>query len=141
MVACVEDYAGRFVGVHRTWLRPDGSGKAAVKPQKAALGPISGGAVRLAPTLSEKIILAEGIETGLSVFQATGVATWATLGTSGLRGLRLPDCVREAIIAADSDEPGERAACQAAARFMHEGRKVRIARPSGAKDFNDRLTA
>src|ERR1700722_14629047 len=29
MVACVESRDGRFLGIHRTWLRPDGLGKAA----------------------------------------------------------------------------------------------------------------
>jgi putative DNA primase/helicase len=139
MLAAVEDCNGRFLGVHRTWLLPDGSGKAAINPQKAALGPIAGGAVRLAPNLAETLVLAEGIETALSVFQATGLSTWATLGTSGLRSVRLPDTVREVIIAIDADEAGELAAQAAARRFIGEGRRVRLARPPTARDFNDML--
>jgi putative DNA primase/helicase len=140
MLAAVEDFSGRFLGVHRTWVLPDGSGKAVVSPQKAALGPIAGGAVRLAPKLAKTLVLAEGIETALSVFQATRLATWATLGTSGLRSIRLPDVVREVIIAIDADEAGELAAQAAARRFNVEGRTVRIARPTGAKDFNEMRT-
>ena len=140
MLAAVEDFAGRFLGVHRTWLLPDGSDKAAVTPQKAALGPIAGGAVRLAPKLTESIVLAEGIETGLSVLQATGMTTWATLGTPGLRSVRLPDSVREVMIASDGDEAGELAACASADRFLREGRRVKIARPDPGCDFNDYLT-
>jgi putative DNA primase/helicase len=139
LVAAVEDLAGRFVGVHRTWLCADGFDKAAVTPQKAALGPISGGAVRLTLAMAEVVALTEGIETGLSVVQATGLCTWATLGTSGLRSLRLPHCVRRVIIAADADAAGESAALRAAQRFVQEGRQVRIARPEDGKDFNDYL--
>ncbi len=45
MVAKVEGGAG--FAVHRTYLRPDGSGKAEVDPPKAMLAAVAGGAVRL----------------------------------------------------------------------------------------------
>jgi putative DNA primase/helicase len=138
LVAAVEDYRGLFVGVHRTWLNTDGSDKADVAPQKAALGPIAGSVIRLTPELAERIAVTEGLETGLSILQATGIVTWVALSTSGLCSLRLPDSVREVIICADADEPGELAAQSGARRLMYEGRKVRIARTGrpGA-DFND----
>jgi putative DNA primase/helicase len=140
MVACVEDRDGRFLGIHRTWLTPAGS-KTRLDPAKAALGPIGGGAVRLAPILSEKIMLAEGIETALSVMQATGIPTWAALGTSNLAQIGLADCVREVVIAADGDAAGEAAAQLAAQRFLREGRRVLVARPDrDGNDFNDYLT-
>ena len=44
--ALVEHSERGPVGVHRTYLRPDRSGKAAVETAKASLGPIAGGAVR-----------------------------------------------------------------------------------------------
>lgn len=138
MLAAVEDRDGRLIGVHRTWLSPDGR-KASVEPVKAALGPIAGGAVRLTPT-GETLCIAEGIETALSVMQATGVPTWAALGTSNLVRVELPAIVREIIICADADRngSGERAAQVAAQGFLRDGRRVRIARPpAGAKDFND----
>ncbi len=139
IVAAVEDKAGRFVGIHRTFLRPDGSGKASIEQAKMSLGSLAGGAVRLAPKLADIVVLTEGIEDGLSIAQATGLIAWAVLGTSGLRTVRLPDAVREVVIAADNDEPGEAAARDAAQRFLAEGRRVKIARPSKAKDFNDVL--
>jgi putative DNA primase/helicase len=138
MVACVEDRNGRLVGIHRTWLSLAGS-KANIDPVKAALGPIGGGAVRLASTLGERVVLAEGIETALSVFQATAIPTWAVLSTSGLRIVRLPSAICNVIIAADGDEPGEAAARHAATRLMREGRLVRIMRPESGRDFNDYL--
>jgi len=127
--------------VHRTWLKADGTGKADMDPPKAALGPIRGHAVRLAQA-REVLALAEGRETALSVQQATGIATWATLGTANLPRVKLPDCVREVIICADNDVSGagETAALAAAAKFTREGRRVRIARPpSAGMDFNDLL--
>ena len=81
MVCAVRGADGLIYGVHRTWLRPDGSGKAAVAPQKAMLGRCAGGAVRLAPA-SDAVQIAEGIETALAVLVATGVPTWAALSTS-----------------------------------------------------------
>ncbi len=39
----------------------------------------------------------------------------------------------------DGDEPGEKAAEEAASRFYREGRRVKIARPPKGMDFNDLL--
>ena len=49
ILALVQDVHGEPVGVHRTYLRPDGIGKAAVNPQRATLGQVAGGAIRLHP--------------------------------------------------------------------------------------------
>lgn len=138
MVAGVQDPEGRIVAVHRTWLAADGSCKAAVDPQKAAIGPCRGSAVRLAAA-GEALQLAEGVETGLALLQATEAPTWVTLGTGGLAAVILPEAVRTVIICADGDAPGEVAAITAAERFTREGRHVRIARPPAGLDFNDVL--
>ena len=138
MVAAVRDARGTLVGVHRTYLTSAGH-KADVAPQKAALGPTFGGVVVLA-ALAETLALGEGIETMLSLQQATGIACWASLGATNLPNIELPAQVRKVFIAADSDDVGEAAAVQAARRYAREGRKVRIARTgkTGA-DFNDIL--
>jgi hypothetical protein len=139
MVALVaRGYDGEPVAIHRTYLSPDGSGKAPVTPQKMMLGPCRGGAVRLAIS-SKKLMVGEGIETCLTAMQATDLPAWAALSTSGLRTLRLPTEIREVIVLADGDEPGEAAALDAARRWQREGRTVRIARPPTGSDFNDVL--
>ena len=102
------------------------------------LGICRGGAVRLAAE-SDELGISEGIESGLSVQQATGLPVWAALSTSGLTGLVMPARVRRIVILADGDEPGEKAAQMAAARWCDEGREVRIARPPKGADFNDLL--
>jgi DNA primase len=70
---------------------------------------------------------------------ATGNPAWAALSTSGLRTLDLPADVREVIVLADGDDPGEAAARDCAWRWKREGRRVRIARPPQGMDFNDLL--
>src|SRR3984893_12218303 len=64
MVARVDGADGKFTAVHRTWLLPDGSGKAALREPKWSLGPTKGAAVRLARA-EQALIAAEGIETTL----------------------------------------------------------------------------
>lgn len=140
MVAAVQGADGKIVGVHRTFLRPDGGGKADVDPQRMMLGCCAGGAVRLAPVAAE-LHVAEGIETAIAAMQATGVPTWAALSTSGVAALVLPETVRQVLILADGDDPGERAAQAAAQRWCRAGLRVRIARPPAGSDFNDVLVA
>lgn len=134
----IEGRTDQCVAVHRTFLRADGRGKAAVEPDKMTLGPCKGGAVPLAPA-GQALAVSEGIESGLSYMQLTGTPTWAALSTSGIRNLQLPLEVREVIVAADPDIPGIRAARAAAERWITEGRRVRIARPPIGFDFNDIL--
>lgn len=52
----------------------------------------------------------EGIETCLAAMQATDHAAWAALSTSGLCSLDLPREVRNVIVLADGDDPGEASA-------------------------------
>jgi hypothetical protein len=139
MVALVtESVSGKPLAIHRTYLARDGAGKAPVEPQKLMLGPCRGGVVRLALPDS-LLMIGEGIETCLSAMQATGHPAWAALSTSGLRFLGLPTNVRDVIILADGDEPGEAVAWDCAGRWKREGRSVRIARPPTGMDFNDLL--
>lgn len=126
------------IGIHRTFLARDASGKAPVVPQKMMLGPCRGGVVRLGE-VDGRLLVGEGIETCLSVMQAKRTAAWAALSTSGLRSLDLPIAVVEVVVLADGDVPGEAAAHACARRWTREGRQVRIARPPAGKDFNDLL--
>ena len=142
LVALVTDAAGQPLAVHRTYLRADGRGKASVEPQKATLGPVWGGAIRLDPVAPE-LVIGEGIETSASAGRLLGLPAWAAISAGNLaRGLVLPPEVRRVVIASDADEPGETAARAAALRWSAEGRAVRIARPDHAgQDFNDVLRA
>jgi putative DNA primase/helicase len=139
VVALIRDVAGEPVAVHRTWLAADGSAKASFNPNKMTLGPMSGGAVRLAP-VTDTVLLAEGIETTLSAMQLTGLPGWSTLHAPGMKAVQLPASVHAVTIAADHDPPGLEAAQALGERLEAEGRSVTMIRPNreGA-DFNDVL--
>jgi hypothetical protein len=126
------------MAIHRTFLAPDGGGKAPVTPSKMMLGPCRGGAVRLT-ALGDVLMVGEGIETCLTALQAKGLSAWAALSTSGLRTLDLPHDARDVMVLADGDDAGETAARDCARRWKREGRRVRIARPPPGLDFNDML--
>jgi hypothetical protein len=141
MLAQIRDHKGRPLGIHRTYLLPDGSGKADVQPNKMMLGQSSGGAVRFGPD-GPVIALAEGIETALSISRASRLTVWASLSTSGLKGIILPPIpVGEVIIiCADNDIAGLGAARTVAERLESGGRVVSIIHPKQAgADFNDVL--
>jgi len=149
MVAVVSRWPGREIdGIHRTFLTNDGTKKAPVSQNKMMLGRVRQGAVRLSPA-SHEMIITEGIETGLSVLQATEKAVWCGLSAGGIEKLVLPelligapdDALAEHVtIAADNDPRGIVAAQVAAERMQREGRTVRITTPpEQGQDFNDLL--
>jgi hypothetical protein len=140
MVARIDDIDGELIGLSRTWLLRGQNGDWR-RHDRAMIGRASGGAVRLAPA-AETLLTGEGIETCLAPMQSTGIPAWAALSTSGLIALVLPPVVRHIIILADNDRSGagERAARAAAARWIAESRRVRIAiPPEPGTDFNDVL--
>jgi hypothetical protein len=143
LIAVVRDVEGRFIGIHRTYLRRDGSGKAEIEPAKASLGPVHGGAVRLAPIEQVleigELVIAEGIETAASAGLLLDLSAWATISAGNLAlGIVLPTDIRRVVIASDRDPAGEDAARVAWYRFHREGRSVRVAMPDeGRGDFND----
>lgn len=151
VVAAVQGPDGALTGVWRIYLAADGAGKAPVDKPKLGLGGARGGAVRLGP-VAAKLATAEGIETALSVMQATGLPTWAGLSAVGVAGLVLPASVREPILVPDADLahldprsgaaywPGPDAAAKAAARYRAEGRAPAIVQLPLGLDANDVLT-
>ncbi len=136
MVAGVQGPDGKVKAVHRTFLSRDGAAKASVRDPRMSLGPVAGGAVRLARA-NGRLAVSEGIETGLSILQATGVPTWAALSATNMANVILPPGIRDVILGPDGDEAGETGARQAAKRFVQEGRAVRIAPAPEGQDYND----
>ncbi len=159
MIALVQDGASRApVGVHITHLQPQADGsvtKAAVEPAKRMRGPVHGGHVRLGPVPDDGVlVIAEGIETALSVQCVSGLTTWAALSLGNL-GAALPEGVHSVILAVDMDEAlrqftvaearaqrkrhPEELVARAAAAHAGRGLEVRVARPPAGLDFNDWL--
>jgi len=145
LVAVVQGADGRLNGVHRTYLRADGTGKADLDsaPARLSLGPIGGGAVRILETAGDALLLGEGIETTSAAVKVLGwrCGAWAALSTSGLRAVVLPKHVHHVTIAADRDAKGggQLAAAALGERLMEEGRSVAIKLPPFVGDWCDVL--
>jgi len=145
MVAPVVNVSGEQTGVHKTFLRPDGSGKADLpkEEQRESCGILKAGAVRLADLDHDcALIVGEGIESTLSAMQMFGLPGWAALSATGIEALDLPDEIRDVVIAADNDSNGVgyAAALAACERWQGEARHVEILMPPHAgDDFNSIL--
>jgi len=143
MLAPIVNLRGKQIGCHKTFLKPDGSGKADLPKelQRETCGQFKTGAIRLAP-VSARLLIAEGIETTLAAMQMFGLPGWAAICARGIETLEMPAEVRDVIIAADNDASGagQRAALIAQKRWQSEGRSVRILLPPNiGEDFNDVL--
>jgi hypothetical protein len=96
--------------IHRTILRPDGRGKADINNPKKFLG--SPGALPLViapPNDLNGLAICEGIEDGLSVYEATGLGVWIAGGAGRLSALAetVPDYIDTVTIYADADQAGQ----------------------------------
>lgn len=141
MVALVEGAEG--FGVHRTYLRTDGLGKANVTPSKAMLGVIKGGAVRLFKGTGT-LVVAEGIETALSLNSGLlngNPSVWATLSAGNMAALRLPDRPGLLVVATDGDDTGRSAGDNLAERASRQGWNVSMLPAPQNCDWNDILKA
>ena len=143
MVAAVQ--GSGLPALHRTYLRLDGSGKAALDGnEKLMLSSTQGGAVRL-KSGPGALLIGEGIESTLSAFILHGdpnTNAWAALSTSGMRGLRLPRIGSgraSLIVAVDGEKVGRDAGRELAERAVGLGWQVSIADPGDGRDFNDLL--
>lgn len=147
MLCRVSDASTNFgIGLHFTFLQPDGSGKAEVSEPKLRRGRDlfdAAGVIRLwaDADVETRLVVAEGIETALAVAHARPPA-WACVNTSYLAKLPALPGVESLLIVADRDPGGERAAQQCAMRWHEAGRIVTIYRSeSEGADFNDDLRA
>jgi putative DNA primase/helicase len=128
-------------GVHRTWLKRDGSGKAEIDKPKMALSSWAGGAIKLSPP-ARVLGIAEGIETAPSAWQLTGIPCWSAMASTNLAAVGLPDGVREVhcFVDRDENEAGLAQAWIAVGRWMGEGREWKLHLPSEPhNDYNDLL--
>lgn len=138
LVAAVASADNKLIGIQRTYLNGAGTGKAAVRKAKLSLGRVSGGAIRLAPC-ARSLIVAEGLEDGLTLQQGLGRAVWVAAGASMLPSMIFPQGVGSVAIGGDNDEAGRLSARKAAEVFAHRGIESRVFFPVNAKDFNAEL--
>lgn len=135
----------RYATMHRTFLRPDGSGKADMeRPRKMMPGEIPDGACVMLSrwTHSGVIGVAEGIETAMSASAIFGVPVWAAISSGGLAKWVPPPDAEEVAIFADNDAKygGQAAAYHLAHRLAVKGARVTVNAPETAgQDWNDVL--
>jgi hypothetical protein len=140
MIAAVTDLAGAITGMHRTWLAPDGSGKAPVAIPRRAMGRLLGHAVRFGEA-DDVLAAGEGIETVLSLRCALpALPMAAALSANHLAALLLPPALRRLYIARDADAAGDMALAALTERATAAGIEALALSPR-MDDFNDDLRA
>lgn len=143
LVVPILDEAGSPVAVQQIYVTDDG-GKAPVAVQKrinkacdnwAATGEVSFPGTGTA-------IFCEGVETALSIWQATKQSTTACLNIGGLAN-RIKRQKGHFIVARDADAPESKATKQLQEALNHAvqgGARIDLASPPLGKDFNDVLS-
>jgi len=156
LLAVVRDGNGVGVTLHRTFLNADGSGKAEVEEPKMMMSQprdLDGGYIELdKPTdgpLGKIIGVCEGLETGLSIREATGCPMRVGISDQIMKKMRFEPEIKHVIIWADHDKPTERkpqgaglaAANELKARLESEGVDVVVLVPNmfgrEKMDWND----
>jgi Uncharacterized protein conserved in bacteria len=144
LLALVTDVtdANRALNLHRTWLAPDGSGKAPVdRPRLLLKGHRkAGGAIRLTPDdeVMRGLGVGEGLETCLTVLAAGWAPVWCCLDAGNVGAFPVLPGIEALTIFADHDPAGRRAAEKCAVRWHGAGCEARIVLPpTEGDDVND----
>ena len=151
LLCLVEHPTRGILGVHATGLNDGGRrkgysnhgyGRKRGSSIYRRYGVLDGGGVWLG-TPGGELVVGEGLETTLSAMLILGCGRGvAALGAAGMKRLDLPETAERVCIAADNDDDGagQKAAAEAKARWLNQGRTVRIATPNTpGTDFNDIL--
>ena len=127
-------------GIHRTYLKPDGSGKADIEPAKMMLGRATSAVIRLSPddAVTTGLGIVEGIENGLSILGFGWAPVWAALSAKGIRDFPVLNGIEALTIFADHDDAGLKAARACAGCWIDAGKGVMVRKPAKAgTDWND----
>lgn len=133
MVAPIVAPDGRTVALHRTYLTRGGrkAEVSSVKKLTAAAGPLAGACIPLhRPLRARAFGIAEGIETALASWCASGVPTVAAYCAGNLAAWRWPAGVQRLVIFADHDKAGREAADKLLARAVRAGLRAEVLTPS-----------
>jgi putative DNA primase/helicase len=132
MVAAVTAPDGRVVALHRTYLTRAGR-KAevpTVKKLTGTAGPLAGACIALHKPARGVLGIAEGIETALAAWCASGVPTVAAYCAGNLAAWHWPGNVQRLVIFADADKAGREAADTLRARALQGGLRAEVLTPS-----------
>lgn len=134
MLACVGlPGADRFVSIHRTFLKPDGSGKAEMaSPRKMMPGELPDGAcVPLSDYTGGVLGIAEGVETALAASALFDLPVWSAINSALLAKWLPPEGCTEVVVFGDHDPKhgGQAAAYALAHRLSVKGVEVQVKIP------------
>jgi putative DNA primase/helicase len=131
---------GEQVGLINIYLRSDGTDRLRDNKGKTVTSRAGGAVVMLsdfdAPSMG--LVLCEGVETGIALFQREVRPVWACGAAGTLKKFPLLGGIESLTIAADADPPGQCAADDLARHWRQAGREVRIV-PPVAGDWADGL--
>lgn len=133
---------GGVVAIHRTFLRPDGRGKADMPEPKWMLGNPGRGAVRWGGIPADGILrLAEGVEDAASVMNmlGTGMFVWPVLGIERYQAVAIPESIKTVVIYSQHGGEAARAIERATPHLTANGRQLVVKPPPHAGDWNDLL--
>ena len=130
LIAAVYD-SNKLVAVHRHYLDKDGN-KLNVKQSKMLLGNVRGCAIKLGK-VTTKLVICEGLESGLSLLQDLQVPVWCAISAHNMPNLQLPpkEQVTEIQIRPDIEPSGTglKNAYAAQAKWAAKGYRVEIVYP------------
>lgn len=133
----------RFCSMHRTFLAPDGAGKAEMAaPRKIMPGELPPGAcVMLSDYHGGPLGIAEGIETAMSASALYSMPVWAAINSTLLAKWTPPEGCDEVVVFGDNDAKfGGQAAAYALAHALAARKGIAasvVLPPEAGKDFND----
>lgn len=132
MVAPLVAPGGRVVALHRTYVTADGRKADVRSPKKltATAGSLAGACIPLHEPVRGVIGIAEGIETALAAWLASGVPTVAAYSAGNLAAWQWPTSVQRLAIFADNDPAGCEAADELRKRALSAGRCCDVMKPT-----------
>ncbi|MBN8507123.1 MAG: toprim domain-containing protein [Burkholderiales bacterium] len=136
MVAPIVARDGHTVALHRTWLTRDGrkADVPSVRKVTAASGPLAGACIPLFQPERGRIGIAEGVETALAAWCASGLPTVAAYSAGNLAAWHWPAGVQRVVIFADHDAVGTDAAEKLRQLARAAGLSVSVMTPTEAGD-------
>ena len=141
MVAPLVAPDGRTVALHRTYLTRNGrkADVPTVKKLTGTAGPLAGACIPLHnKPVSGVMGIAEGIETALAGWCASGVPTVAAYCADSLAAWHWPCGVQRLVIFADNDKAGRESADTLRARALFAGLRADVLTPTdGGADWCD----
>lgn len=141
LIVPIETDAG-VIAIHRTFLSPDGRGKAAMDEPKRMLGNPGVGAVRWGGIPIDGVLrLAEGVEDAASVMNMLGPDrfVWPVLGIERYQTVAIPESIHTVIIYSQHGAEAARAIERARPHLIANDRKLVVKLPPHAGDWNDLL--